>query len=103
MQKSKFGIRILSEDVFFAGKVEHALSRNPVWECIVKTGVEKEIDKYDDTVNVLILVYDFQHQTPETVLEKLKRNYRKQSFSVSFRRIVLSYCGIFCWIRKLSM
>lgn len=80
MQKSKFGIRILSEDVFFAGKVEHALSRNPVWECIVKTGVEKEIDKYDDTVNVLILVYDFQHQTPETVLEKLKRNYPKAKF-----------------------
>ena len=99
MQKSKFGIRILSEDVFFAGKVEHALSRNPVWECIVKTGVEKEIDKYDDTVNVLILVYDFQHQTPETVLEKLKRNYPK----AKFLSIVLSYCGIFCWIRKLSM
>lgn len=80
MQKDVFSIRILSDDDFFASKVEHALSQKPVWEYSVKNGVEEEIGKYDDTVNVLILVYDFQHQTPETVLEKLKKNYPKAKF-----------------------
>lgn len=75
MQKDKFSIRILSDDIFFAGKVEHTMLRRPAWECITKNDVEREMDNYDDTVNVLILVYDFKNRTPEKVLDKLKKNY----------------------------
>ena len=77
MHQYAFGIRILSEDVFFANKVAYRLSNMPAWDCIVKHNVEKAIDEYDRAANVLILVYDFKKQTPKTVLEKLKKNYPK--------------------------
>ena len=68
-------IKILSDDNFFARKVEHRLKAEDGWTCLVKNNVEREIDMPDLTADIVIIAYDFIRLTPEIVLEKLKTSY----------------------------
>lgn len=68
-------IKILSDDNFFARKVEHRLKAEDGWTCLVKNNVEREIDVPDLTADIVIIAYDFIRLTPEIVLEKLKTSY----------------------------
>lgn len=71
----RFEIRILSENIDFSQRLERRLSSNENWLCTVKRSAEKEFDKLNHGVNVLVVVYGFDPLTPDVVLQKLKTNY----------------------------
>lgn len=78
--QNELKIKILSDDNFFARKVEHRLQAEEGWSCLVKSNVEKEIDVADFAADIVIIAYDFIRLTPEIVLEKLKTSYPNAKF-----------------------
>lgn len=73
--RNKIDVRVLTEDKFLANKIEFELSHGTNWNCSVRVGVEKELEKKNDEVAAVILIYDFVKLSPDYVLQKLKTNY----------------------------
>lgn len=73
--QNRFEIRILSENIDLSQRLERRLSSDTKWLCSVKRNTEKEFDKLNPGVNVLVVAYGFEPLAPDIVLQKLKTNY----------------------------
>ncbi len=80
--QNRFDILILSDNKHVAELTLKRLSAVNAWRCYIKDPVEKELCKFDDKVNVLILMYEFVKLSPDIVLQKLQQNYPNAKFLV---------------------